>query len=321
MNYIKQLIMGNYGSHGNPINFVRSKFYNKYPYMFLQSAFPSAVEVELTNDCNFRCPHCPRTHNMTRPVGYMDLKLVLSIISEIAQHPRSMLRIVGLGEPAMHPDLKDILTFAKNKNVVTEFTTNGTLLEVLTPDEVINSGIDYLGVSIDGFDAASYGKRRVGGDYETVKRNVQLLHEEKEKKHSNTPIVAIRNVAFRNDDPEKLNTYKLKWFKYAEVVSFNTFTPNRPIVTDGPYKRCHSIKFELKINWNGDVPLCRFQCAFREEEIIQNAHDSTLKDIWMSPRLQAARTIHRKKDLDKLSYCKSCPKVQISTPTIRKFWK
>lgn len=313
--------MGNYGSHGNPINFVRSKFYNKYPYMFLQSDFPSAVELELTNDCNFRCPHCPRTHNMTRPVGYMDPELVFSIIREIAKHPRSMLRIVGLGEPAMHPNLKEILAFAKIQNVVTEFTTNGTLLEVMTADEIIHSGIDYVGVSIDGFDAASYEKRRVGGNYETVKHNVQLLHEEKQKQKSASPIVAIRNVAFKNDSPDKLNTYKLKWFKHSDLVSFNTFTPNRAIITDGPYKRCHSIKFELKINWNGDVPLCRYQCSFKEEEIIHNAHDSTLEEIWMSARLQEARKIHRNKNLDDLSYCKSCPKVQISTPTIRKFWK
>jgi len=321
MHYIKQLILGNYGSHGNPINFVRSKFYNKYPYMFLQSEFPSAVEIELTNDCNFRCPHCPRTHGMTSPVGYMDLKLVLSIIREIAKQPRSMLRIVGLGEPAMHPDIREILAFAKSQNVITEFTTNGTLMEVLSAGEIIDSGIDYLGISIDGFDAASYQKRRVGGDYETVKRNVQLLHEAKKKQKSASPIVAIRNVAFKNDSPEKLNTYKLKWFKYSDVVSFNTFTPNRAITTDGPYKRCHSIKFELKINWNGDVPLCRFQCSFQEEEIINNAHQSSLQDIWMSARLQEARKIHRSKNLDKLSYCKTCPKVQISTPTIRKFWK
>lgn len=321
MNYIKKLMLGNYGSHGNPINFVRSKFYNKYPYMFLQSAYPSAVEIELTNDCNFRCPHCPRTSNMTRPVGYMDLELVLSIIREIAKQPRSMLRIVGLGEPALHPNIKEILAFAKSQNVVTEFTTNGTLFEIMSAEEIINSGIDYLGISIDGYDAASYEKRRVGGDYETVKQNVKLLYDEKMKQKAASPIIAIRNVAFRNDSEEKLNTYKLKWFEHSDLVSFNPFTPNRAIKNDSPYKRCKSIKFELKVNWNGDVPLCRFQTSFRDEEIIANAHQSTLKDIWMSTRLQQARQIHRNKTLEHLSYCKTCPKVQTATPTIIKLWK
>lgn len=110
----------------------------------------------------------------------------------------------------------------------------------------------------------------------------------KETTSSLPPIIAIRNVAFRNDSP---------------------------------YNRCKSIKFELKVNWNGDVPLCRFQCAFKEEEIIANAHQSTLQDIWMSARLQDARQIHRNKNLEQLSYCKACQKVQVSTPMIRKFWK
>lgn len=321
MNYIKKLIFGNYGSHGNPINFVRSKFYNKFPYMFMQSAFPSAVELELTNDCNFRCPHCPRTSNMTRSVGYMDFELVLSIIREIAKHPRSMLRIVGLGEPAMHPNIREILAFAKSQNIVTEFTTNGTLLEILSADEVINSGIAYLGISIDGYNAASYEKRRVGGDYDTVKRNVKLLYDEKKNQSAVSPIIAIRNVAFQNDSRDKLNTYKLNWFEHSDVVSFNSFTPNRTIRSECPYKRCKSIKFELKVNWNGDVPLCRFQESFRDEEIIANAHQSTLKEIWMSSRLQEARQIHRSKNLEHLSYCKACPKMQTSTPTISKFWK
>lgn len=319
--YVKTKLMGNFGSHGNLVNFFRTKIYNKYPYMFIQSKFPSAIELELTNECNMLCPHCPRTTSMTRKVGFMDLDLVKGIILEMSQHKRTMLRIVGLGEPALHPDLKEILAYAKNHKLVTEFTTNGSIFHFLTLEEIIDSGISYLGISIDGYDERSYQKRRVGGNYKELRDKVEQLYKAKKLLNAERPIIAIRNVAFKNDSQEKLDAYRLDWFQHSDLVSFNYYKPNRAVNENSSLKRCKSIKFELKVNWNGDVPLCRFQDAFRHEDIIANAKNFSIEKIWENKKLQEARKMHSQRNLDDIAYCKTCPQVQRTVQGIIKMWK
>jgi hypothetical protein len=85
-------------------------FYYKPPYAFPLAEFPSRVNLEPTNDCNLACKHCPRTLSVThRGLGYMDPELFPKIAAEIAQHPDCTVKIVGLGEPALHPQLGELM--------------------------------------------------------------------------------------------------------------------------------------------------------------------------------------------------------------------
>ena len=78
---------------------------------------PHVVEVELTNDCNQKCVHCPR-NQMTRSVGYMALPTFSKIVDEMACYPYAIIRLVGLGEAAMHPNFAEMLEYAKARALI-----------------------------------------------------------------------------------------------------------------------------------------------------------------------------------------------------------
>ena len=245
---------------------------------------------------------------MTRNLGYLDYDVIVSLADQISKHPYTFLRIVGLGEPALHADIKAILGYLKEKQIKSEMVTNGHLLEVLSPEEVVDSGLDFLGISVDGFDTDSYDSRRPGGNYNRLKLNIIRLWDTRQKKKK--PLIKIRHVIYPNDSSEELDKYSSFWLNYADMVGFNSYTPTGKGSFSEPYKTCRNIKNEIKVNWNGDVPLCRYQCNFQDEEIVGNVHDATIEDIWLGEDMEEARAIHGTRDFDKMEYCKSCRQIQ-----------
>src|SRR4029450_4091466 len=56
----------------------------------------------------------------------------------------------GLGEPLLHPDLAGMIRAAKDRGLTGGVNTNGTLLTGRRIDELLDSGVDWLHVSVDG---------------------------------------------------------------------------------------------------------------------------------------------------------------------------
>src|SRR4051812_13004079 len=65
---------------------------------------PAVFQVELTNHCPMRCEMCPRTHRMSRPLGYMD-RAVYERIIDHATCSTSKLFLHHFGDSLMHPDV------------------------------------------------------------------------------------------------------------------------------------------------------------------------------------------------------------------------
>ena len=84
--------------------------------------------LELTNKCNFHCEFCP-SDSQTRLHGYMDLSLAKKIFDEISDKKLvSQVHLHLMGEPTLHPQLNEILHYARDKNVTINLTTNGSTL-------------------------------------------------------------------------------------------------------------------------------------------------------------------------------------------------
>jgi MoaA/NifB/PqqE/SkfB family radical SAM enzyme len=66
----------------------------------------------------------------------------------------------------------------------------------------VNSGLDYMTVSIDGATQSTYEKYRRKGDIETVYRNVRSLTEAKKRLGRRTPTVSWQYLAFEHNQHE-----------------------------------------------------------------------------------------------------------------------
>lgn len=81
----------------------------------------------------------------------------------------------GAGEPLLQPRLMTWIAQAKHNGCVTGFSTNATLLDPGIARGLLDAGLDWLSVSMDGADAETYEAIRVGANFKKVCHNVKTF--------------------------------------------------------------------------------------------------------------------------------------------------
>jgi len=282
-------------------------FYYKLPYAFPLAAFPSRVNLEPTNDCNLACKHCPRPLSVThRGLGYMDPELFPKIAEEIGRHPDCTVKIVGLGEPALHPHLDALMELLTRHQIIAYLYTNGELFKRFAPEQICSWNVRNLTVSIDGLDAASFAKIRVGGDYDGIKSAVAEFHRGRKILKKRGPEVEIRHVIFPNESPAGLLRFREEWLAISDTVKFNYLYYPTPPVSEVRDTKCRDIRREFYIHWNGTVPLCGYQYLTTTRETLGDMRKSSIAELWNHPRLREVREYHDRRDLDRVPFCKAC---------------
>lgn len=299
------------------IRWTRRRLFIHYPRLlggWLQSREnPEVLLVELTNACNQGCPFCAR-EVMSRHVGYMPFDVYTSLIDQAEKFPYVLLRIAGLGEAALHPQFKDCVDYATERNIPIEITSNGHIFEVMSPQEIIDSSIIMLSISIDGFGDGSYEKLRVGGDYKTLRDNIRSFYQARKTARSKRPFFTLRKVLLSKGADKKENQakrFKAEWLGLCDRMSFNDYVP---LVfkkkNEGKLRFCDNIFYNLHVEWDGRTPLCAYQHQIMEAEQTGNVADVPLIDIWEDPRRKEVRKAHIEGDMASTRFCEKCPKTR-----------
>lgn len=85
---------------------------------------PYKVFLELTYNCNLRCPHCYIQEDLNKREKFRDKKEILNLIDEMEKQGVVELNITG-GEATLHPDFLEIIRYATSKNMLVTLLTNG----------------------------------------------------------------------------------------------------------------------------------------------------------------------------------------------------
>jgi MoaA/NifB/PqqE/SkfB family radical SAM enzyme len=109
---------------------------------------PSWVQIETTNRCNFNCEMCPRAM-MDLPEEDMDNETFRFVLDRLRLRPGSLITLFGLGEPLMHGALFSMVEDVRKRGLKAGFTTNGVLLNDEAQVKILQSGLEYLRISID----------------------------------------------------------------------------------------------------------------------------------------------------------------------------
>jgi radical SAM protein with 4Fe4S-binding SPASM domain len=112
--------------------------------------------LEITNACPMDCLHCSGSCDLSTR-NMLSLLEIRKIISDFAHLGGEILELSG-GEPLMHPDIVEIITFAKSKGLEIILYTCGMALNanrelLITPDfayKLQNSGLDKVIFSLQG---------------------------------------------------------------------------------------------------------------------------------------------------------------------------
>lgn len=139
-------------------------------HLSLGRKFPLAVNLSLTNKCNFNCKYCS-IPKMNRKE--MNLQQILNLISEFAKMGTQRLGLTG-GEALLRTDIGKIIKYAKRKGIFTTLITNGWFIEQKI-DEIRN--LDVLIVSFDG-PKQVHDKLKRKGSYGKVMKGIRMAREE-----------------------------------------------------------------------------------------------------------------------------------------------
>jgi MoaA/NifB/PqqE/SkfB family radical SAM enzyme len=154
----------------------------------LQQRHWRLLQVESAIACNLRCVMCPwaEIRSKTADQGVMSSKIwgairpyLLDVVS---------IDFTGGGEPLLQPRLAEWLAEANTAGCETGFLSNGLLLEESRLKSLLDSGVDWICISMDGATAEMYHQIRIGADFERVCRNVARIADLRSGKKPKTMI-------------------------------------------------------------------------------------------------------------------------------------
>lgn len=281
------------------------KKWNDYPKEFKLNEYPLHVDIETTNECNLRCPMCPRNF-MKNKVGFMDINLFKKIIDEIGGKV-SAIKLNWRGEPTMHPKLPEMIRYAKQKGIMEILiNSNGTLLNDKLSEEIIKAGIDTITFSFDSYEKKKYEAIRIGANFEKTVENIKNFVKIRDGLGMKTPIVRIQMVNLKNDS-EEVKKYIEFWKDIVDQVAYLDYIEWHKKV-DGTYEIregfvCAPLWQRILVTWDGSITCIGDSYV---ENPVGDANKENIIDVWRSKKLEIMRNCHRNGEYHKIPICKKC---------------
>ncbi len=299
----------------------------------LPLATPFTVGIDPSNRCNFACKFCPTGHTdllkkIGRPAGKMDFGLFQRIINGMKGFTDKVKRLYLYheGEPLLNPRLPEMLAYARKANVAEQVqtTTNGALMTPQIADALLDADFDLIRISVEHVDDDGY--RNLTGtrtQYEQIRRNVEYLFNERERRGSRMRIhPKIMDTRLTHEQKEKfvhdfqpigdlLNVQKLGEMPASEGVDFTLGTQPEYSSQGAQFKPdrivCPHPFYVMVVKWRGEVVTCSEE--WRWENIIGDTKIQTLPEIWNGESLRQFRLIHLKGNRNIITHCRNCPSV------------
>src|SRR5512135_1642007 len=103
---------------------------------------PTYVQIEPVGQCNLRCEMCPIQFRQDGPPygppAFMPFEKFTQLIDQFTT--LKQLHLQGLGEPMMHPQFFEMVSYAAAKGVRVTTNTNLTLLNTKRAATCVSSG-------------------------------------------------------------------------------------------------------------------------------------------------------------------------------------
>ena len=129
-------------------------------------------QVESAITCNLKCLMCPWREIAKKATaqGIMTAEIWGAIRPYLSQV--HSVDFTGGGEPLLQPRLAEWMADATKAGCETGFLSNGLLLKAEKLKKILEAGINWICISMDGATAEMYNKIRVGSNFDRVSENV-----------------------------------------------------------------------------------------------------------------------------------------------------
>ena len=283
---------------------------------------PLFYSIEVTNICNYRCKYCPQSnqdyHSLKK--GRMNLSLFEEILKKISkQKPVAQIYLTGSGEPLMHPELEKFVSLSNQFGFIPSFSSNGSLFTEERIESLMKSGKFSLTVDFSPY-RELYETNRVGGNWDTVNKNLKNLLNAKRKSLRDYPKVEIRDMStialgspkerdkslsdlkrmFDNLPVDRYSQLKVHGWtgNVDQRISADTIKRNR-------YRLCTHPWSIFVITWSGKVlPCCR---DFGSEYVLGKMDgENGTSGIWNNEKIRSLRKALKEKKPQEINICQHC---------------
>jgi len=249
----------------------------------------------------------------------MELDVYKKIIDEISEYGCEI-TLDNQGEPMLHKDFMEMVSYAKFKGVFTSVLTNGTRLSNDLSAKLIELKLDRIVFSFDSIIKEEYEKIRVGANFETTLWN--MMNYLKMNYEAGSPTFSTLSVIPQDLNESGLEKYR-SFFEsipvssifFSSLLNLSGYSGISEEITLDNLK-CKSRKRpicripweNIVINHDGEVSICPLDVNLSYSA--GNVKDSSLLSIWNNRRYQDFRQGHLAGDYSKIEaagdLCSQC---------------
>lgn len=283
-----------------------------------QDIYPIYVEIAPSGSCNHRCIFCALDYLEYKPV-FMEKKVLKAFLRDISARGVKSIMFAGEGEPLLHKDIAELVTYAKNKGLDVAITTNGVLLSKEILNKILGS-LSWLRFSFNAATAKTYSLihrtsqrdfykalsnikeavrvKKMKGYSCTIGAQLLLLNENYKEAPKLAKILRKLGADYLIIKPysqHPLSTNRLKRsLNYRRFLSLEEklkgYATNKfkiifrkhtmlKIGEERPYKKCLGLPFWAYLSSKGDLYACS---AFLGDErfCCGNIHKESFEKIW-----------------------------------------
>ncbi|MCP4460492.1 MAG: radical SAM protein [Cytophagales bacterium] len=289
--------------------------------------WPISISIEPTTGCNLACPECPSgLKSFSRPTGKLEQGLFKKIIDEV--HEKLFYLIFYFqGEPYLHPDFLEMVSYASNRGIYTATSTNAHFLDDQNAMQTVASGLDRLIVSIDGSTQETYEAYRKTGSLDKVLDGTKRIVEWRRKLKSKTPAILWQFLVVRPNEHQISEIREMAKefgvdrvvFKTAQIYDYENGNSLIPTIDkysryrdngDGTFSlknnlidHCWKMWHSCVITWDGQmVPCCFDKDA---EHPMGELKTSVFTEVWNSSEYQVFRK-SLMNSRDTFQMCQNC---------------
>jgi radical SAM protein with 4Fe4S-binding SPASM domain len=280
---------------------------------------PYRLWVEPTAVCNLRCSYCPnKVLSRQQKLGFMSYSLFQKVIDEARDWVHDI-NVHHRGEALLHPQFTDMVNYAGTNGVFTKLHTNATRLTHEMSEAILDSSLDLISFSFDGFDKATYERYRPPANFEGVLDNILGFLRLKEQSGQRKPFTIIETIDFPDAQggfgPEKRRAF-LNQFEGLPVDRFVLKKPHNwggNVTLDGDiqagdFTPCTFLWHSLVVMWDGKVGPCPHD--YMGKIVFGDASSQDLASIFNSPLLSELRESMIRRQLPEWLPCNKCDTVR-----------
>jgi MoaA/NifB/PqqE/SkfB family radical SAM enzyme len=288
----------------------------------LKAEFPSQVLVDATEICNLACIHCPHPSFKISP-HYAGRKLELELnnkmVEEVRAHGQGVtqyIRYASNGEPLIHPQIFEMMEYAKQRSGVTiTLTTNGKTMNQARVERLVAIGVDIVDISLDAYSDDTYTRIRVGGDLRVTRANVlRLIQHTRAAGHKTKIVVSYVEQPLNRAETQAFESFwKDQGADYVVIRRMHSCSGAKTELAetlrtagrDTPRRSCLYPWERIVINARGDLAFCPSDWV--HGSYIADYRTTTIKDTWQGEFYRRLREAHLTNNYCDHKFCGQCP--------------